>query len=715
MTTETSVAGALAVLAIQLGVILIAARLCGKLAEKCRIPSVLGELLAGVLIGPYCLGSLALGPELFPHGLFPLPGPGASLSVSLPLYAIATLGSITLLFMSGLETDLKMFFRYSLAGTLVGTGGVIVSFLFGAGLGLAMYHSDFTDPRVLFLGILSTATSVGITARILSEKKSIDSPEGTTILSAAVIDDVLGIICLAVVIGLVDGGKNHSGAVNWGQIGIIAVKSISIWLGATAVGLIFAHRIARWLKWFGSSRVFGMAGFALALIVGGLFEEVGLAMIVGAYVMGLCLSKTDVSFGIQRVLAGVYDFLVPVFFVVMGMLVDVRVMTDRDVLFYGILFSILAVLAKIIGCALPAWCLNFNLRGAVRIGMGMIPRGEVALIIAGIGATTMMTLNGKQVPIIDSKLFGVAIIMTLVTTLAAPPLLAMMLAAKGAGVRKPHPEEGSTHTLYVFGSEILSDLVLRAALQNFRQEGFRHSAIDREGGLTRFVRESTAFALRINGNNFDFESGHDDVPLIRSVMYETLTELHYSLSKLQLLASPEEYACSNSTGTAHKPSAKSRKEIDPHLAHELEKVLLPGMVIADLHAKNIPDAAAELLQPAARAGKLKHPEQCLADILSREKIASTCVGSGIAFPHARTTGVGKLICLVGISRQGIPGAAPDDQPIHLVVLTLAPEKCDTPYLEFMGRIASRLHDRQFRTELLDETDAEAIRDRLLYG
>mgnify|MGYP002166076495 CR=1 FL=1 len=132
----------------------------------------------------------------FEHGFFPLLE-GASLPVSVPLYSIATLGSIMLLFMSGLETDLRMFFRYSVVGTVVGLGGVIFSFVFGAVLGMLLLHAPFMDPRCLFLGILSTATSVGITARILSEKKSIDSPEGTTILAAAVIDDVLGIICLA--------------------------------------------------------------------------------------------------------------------------------------------------------------------------------------------------------------------------------------------------------------------------------------------------------------------------------------------------------------------------------------------------------------------------------------------------------------------------------------------------------------------------------------
>ena len=159
----------IAKLALQIGIILFAARFFGKLATKFKIPSVLGELIAGIVIGPYMLGSIKIGMHGFENGLFPLLE-GSPLPVSVPLYAFATIGSIILLFMSGLETDLNQFFRYSLAGTLVGFGGAIFSFLFGDVLAMWMFHTDFMDPRCHFLGILSTATSVGITARILSEK-----------------------------------------------------------------------------------------------------------------------------------------------------------------------------------------------------------------------------------------------------------------------------------------------------------------------------------------------------------------------------------------------------------------------------------------------------------------------------------------------------------------------------------------------------------------
>ena len=163
-------------LVIQIGVILFAAKLGGILAQKAGIPTVLGELMSGILIGPYALGALAL--PGFPQGLFVKTV--TEIPVSPELYGIATIASIILLFVSGLETDLGLFLKYSVAGSIVGLGGVLFSFAAGDLVGTLMLGGSFMAPRNLFLGILSTATSVGITARILSDRKKMDSPEGVT-------------------------------------------------------------------------------------------------------------------------------------------------------------------------------------------------------------------------------------------------------------------------------------------------------------------------------------------------------------------------------------------------------------------------------------------------------------------------------------------------------------------------------------------------------
>ncbi|KKL87044.1 hypothetical protein LCGC14_1938680, partial [marine sediment metagenome] len=359
------------VLVIQLGAILFVAKLGHILFEKIGLPGPLGELAAGILIGPYALGRL--GFYGFAHGLF---APHPALGVSPELYGLCAVASVVLMFSIGLETDLGMMRRYATAGGLAGLGGVIMSFALGAGVG-AVFSSallgkplDFFAPECLLLGVIATATSVGISARILLDKGKLNSPEGVTILSAAVIDDVVGIILLAIVMGVVK-ASGASGDVDWGRVGTVAAKAVGVWLTATVLGLLASRRISAVLKWFGDRTSIAVMALGLALILAGLFEEAGLAMIIGAYVMGLSLSKADISFAVQEKLHPIGSFLVPVFFCVSGMRIDLGAIGSGGVLAFGLLYAAAALAAKALGCGLPVLLANFNLRGAARIGFGM--------------------------------------------------------------------------------------------------------------------------------------------------------------------------------------------------------------------------------------------------------------------------------------------------------------------------------------------------------
>ncbi|MCL2000977.1 MAG: cation:proton antiporter, partial [Planctomycetes bacterium] len=217
------------VLAFQLAAIIFAVRIGGGLMRRFRLPTVLGELISGICIGPFLLGGIPLPWLKLPHGLFPR---SDAFPISMELYGFATIASLILLFTVGLETDFRQFLKYSMAGTIIGLGGVIVSFVVGdlAGVYFAGDESfHFLSPACLFLGTLCTATSVGITARILSEKKQMDSPEGVTILASAIVDDVLGIVSLAIIIGLIDvlnaGGGDLAG-LPWLNIARIALETI---------------------------------------------------------------------------------------------------------------------------------------------------------------------------------------------------------------------------------------------------------------------------------------------------------------------------------------------------------------------------------------------------------------------------------------------------------------------------------------------------------
>ncbi len=431
----------LIVLLIQLSVILAAAKIAGELATRfLKVPAVLAELGVGVAIGPFALGGLSffgVGP------LFPLPlvdGKPAPIPVGNELYALAQIGSVVLLFAIGLETNLKQFIRYAGPATAVAIGGVVLPFGLGVGATVLMGFDGgggWSSPQALFMGAIMTATSVGITARVLADLHRLDDPEGVTIIAAAVVDDVLGILVLTVVVGISTTDTFTIGSVGW-----ISFKAIGFCVALTAVGILLAPYLEKVLERFSSTSALLCIPLALALLAAGLAEFFGLAFIIGAFSIGLALSTTRLGHLVEAAMLGIVDFLVPVFFVVMGMLVDVTSMQSG--LVFGLIISALAVFSKVVGSGGPALVSGFNLRGSTRIGVGMMPRGEVALIIAGIGLS-----HG----IIGQDLFGVSILMTVITTLIAPTLLVPLFRSGGSGVRKLAQEEREQGAALAEGAE----------------------------------------------------------------------------------------------------------------------------------------------------------------------------------------------------------------------------------------------------------------------
>ena len=417
-------------LLIQLAIIIAAAKVAGELAVRfLKLPSVLAELGMGVLIGPYALGALPIpgwGP-IFPNlatDVNPIP-------VSVELWSLAQLGSIVLLFHIGLETNLRQFLRYVGPATAVAMGGVVLPFGLGAGATVMFGFADsFLSPEALFMGSILTATSVGITARVLTDLNRLDAPEGLTIIAAAVVDDVLGILILTVVVGI-----SAAGGFSLVSLGWISFKAIGFWLGLTAVGILAAPYLEKVMDKFQTSGAITVIPLALAFLAAGMSEIFGLAFIIGAFSMGLALSTTRVGHLAEVSMIGVIDFLVPVFFVVMGMLVNVGSM--QGALVFGLIISVLAILSKVVGSGVPAFATRFNFQGSARVGVGMMPRGEVALIIAGIGLSQH---------IIGQDLFGVSIMMTVITTLIAPVVLVQLFSKGGSGVRGELEGETATAT-----------------------------------------------------------------------------------------------------------------------------------------------------------------------------------------------------------------------------------------------------------------------------
>ncbi len=447
---ESSVLEAVTHLVIQLCVILILAKLGGEIFTRyLKLPAVIGELMVGVAIGPYALGNLINLSTIIPGSdlglLFAKPEVPTE-AISSELFSISEIAVIVLLFFVGLETNLGQFMRYAKPGSVIALGGVVVPFILGVFATIAFGYADsIGSAEALFMGAAMTATSVGITARVLSERKKLATPEGVTIMAAAVIDDILGILILTLAVGVAD-----TGAVSVTDILIVGGKAagfLVVWFGG---GLLISKYISKFIL---SLKVTGAAiaiSFGIALLSSGLAESFGLAFIIGAYAAGLALSGTKLAQVLAHHPPGteedehrrdppfvvLHDALVPIFFVVQGMQVDMSLF--GGVIVFGLVLSGLAIVSKVFGSGIPAMGLGFNTLGSARIGFGMLPRGEVALIIAGIGLSK---------GVIGGELFGVTVFMTIVTTLMAPLVLQPLFSRDKVGMRSAFQESIMPHAL----------------------------------------------------------------------------------------------------------------------------------------------------------------------------------------------------------------------------------------------------------------------------
>ncbi len=680
-------------LVFQLAVIIFAVRIFGKLAARFGIPSVLGELIAGIIIGPYALGQF--GFFGFPNGLFPLNS--ASLAVSPELYAISQIASIILLFSSGLETDLSLFLKYSVSGGIIGIGGVVISFLFGDICAMFLINilpnvpacTGFMDNRCLFLGIMSTATSVGITARILSDKKKMDSPEGVTILAAAVFDDVLGIVLLAVVMGIV-AATNGGSAISGSAIGIIAVKAIAIWLIATALLIIFSKPLAKFVRLFGGTYDFSICALGVSFVLAGIFEKQGLAMIIGAYTTGLALSRTDIAPLIQERIHGLYKFFVPLFFAVTGMSVDVTQLFNRDVLICGGIYTVACILSKLIGCGGPALSLGFNIKGGFRIGAGMIPRGEVALIIAGIGLTA---------GIIEQKLFGVVILMTLITTLVAPPILNISLKIKGRGTKKDTTSAESQQFIWDFKDTEITHLVLDIFVRDLRAEGFYVQMMNITDGLSQARKGDTAISIQENGTELVIETAQADMGFVKGEIYEVVLRLNKSLNSLNSL---------NNTASLQYGFACPENRI----SSSLYRVLSENTITCDLKGNTKDEILSELVELLKNSGNVVDGEKLLCAIKDREKIMSTGLEKGIAIPHARTDAVKETCLAIGIKKSGIDYNSLDGEASKIFVMIASPATNSGPQMRVMSAVSGILMQSEVRENLLNAKSPAEVREIL---
>ncbi len=380
---------------LELFAIFVWAKVFGEIFEQLSLPAVLGEILAGVILGPHATG---------------LVNPSETVS------SIGEIGAIFLLFTVGLETKPSDLIRVGRNSMRVALAGVALPFILG--FGYMKLRGEVTH-EAIFVAAAMVATSVGITARVLSDLHVIGLRVSRIILGAAVFDDILGMILLAIV-----GSIATTGGIRWLHLGIISAEAIGFAIFMIYYGPKLVGRMRPGVERLTMQDAPLILSLAICLGLSVAASKIGMAAIIGAFFAGLIFADYSPEWNLQPRVHGLNEFLAPFFFFVMGARLDIHVFTRGGVLVAASIITLLAIFSKIVGCGLPV--LREGWAVFLRVGVGMTPRGEVALIVA---------LIGLQMNMISESAYAIVIFMAAVTTLIAPPFLRLLFR------NEIHPEQ----------------------------------------------------------------------------------------------------------------------------------------------------------------------------------------------------------------------------------------------------------------------------------
>ncbi len=383
-----------------LALLIFAAKVTGEIFQRLGIAPVVGELSAGILLAPTFLGGI----QILGHTL---------IVINEGVTIFAEVGAIILLFLVGLDTRFSEFKKVGPLATAVAIGGVILPFFLGYEF---VVSRGLPKDEALLVGATLTATSIAITVKTLRDLGKDKEPRSMVLLSAAVIDDVLGLVILAIVLAMIGGGS-----VTLATTALIAGKAIGFWLFLTLAGVVFlpsiVRRVVPLIRTEGTPEALATAlCFGYAYLAG----LAGLAPILGAFAAGMAIGETRAMDEIRAFAEKLSFLMAPLFFTVIGTLVDLSQLSILSVIF-ALQLVVLAVVGKVIGCGLPTYVKSRNVKDASVIGVGMVSRGEVGLIIAGIGATS---------GIFSQEVFSATVLMVVVTTVLTPIALKMIYTRK---------------------------------------------------------------------------------------------------------------------------------------------------------------------------------------------------------------------------------------------------------------------------------------------
>jgi Kef-type K+ transport system membrane component KefB len=370
------------ILLLQLFFIFVWAKIFGEVFERLSLPAVVGEILAGVVLGPYATRFI---------------------TPSETVHSIAEIGAIFLLFSVGLETRPHDLLRVGRQALRVAAAGVAIPFALGFGYMMVRHHPTHES---VFVAAAMVATSVGVTARVLGDLDLLQTRAARIILAAAVFDDILGMLVLALVTGLVS-----VGGVKWWTLVVLLIEAAAFAVFMIVVAPRIIGRMRPAMKRISTRNAPLILSFAICLGLSVAAEKIGMAAIIGAFFAGLAIAEYSPEWDLHPRVSAITEFLAPYFFFTMGARLNLHIFTG-DVIFAAVMITFLAIISKVGGCGLVV--LNEGRQTALRVGVGMTPRGEVGLIVA---------LVGLQMKIISDAAYAIVVFMTGVTTILAPPVL----------------------------------------------------------------------------------------------------------------------------------------------------------------------------------------------------------------------------------------------------------------------------------------------------
>ncbi len=669
-------------LLLALGVVVLAAKAGGAIARRLRLPELLGEVSAGLALGPYALGSVGL--PTFPNGLVPLTD--GAFPISLQLYGFAAVGAVVHVLAVGLESDSGVFAQAGRRGLPVAIGSSLLSLVVGAAVPILFFGLPVIDRRVIFFAALSVSTSLGVQARILHEHHKMATPEGVAVVSSSLMQDGFAIVFLAIAlaVGGIELGRDTNASFVTTVLPV-ALLAFVILVGGGVLAYVGAPRLARLFRERLSPNLFAVVVVGITLFVSALFEAFGVASIIGAYIIGIAFSRTDMADVLAEKTQPISEFFVPILYVVMGMLVDWRVLFDPRILLPGIGFAFLSAAAKIIGSGVPALASGFNRLGALRVGLGTVCRGEVALIIASVG----LALGD-----FSAEIFQIMVVMIVVSVALGAPALSLTLRRSGSGTRGRWGERDTEITRIDLPNEELSDLITDGILRVADDDGFFVHRLELAGTVYRLRRDDVYLTINRDPTSLRIVSDPRDTGLAKTMLYEVIVHVRDRVARITEVTVPKELRRDVAGGGT--------------TAVNLSDYLSPATAFVGLKATDKETAIRELVSGLARAGRITDGEQVYRDVMEREATVSTGMEHGLAIPHARTPGVDGIAVAVGIAPDGIDFQALDGEPTRIIFLIASSPDDRGPHLQLLAAIAKQMREPERREAVLRADDATTL-------